>query len=349
MKMPAVRQVKRAFRRLWRSAPPGGMILLYHRIAEVRPDPQLLSVSPRHFSEHLEVLGRHYRPMPLREMVEALRQGKVPPGSVAITFDDGYADNLYQMKPLLERYGVPATVFVALGYAEKGREFWWDELERCLLEAPSLPVRVELTVGGKQHSWDIGDSGSLFEQDDASCWCWNVEMEENPTTRHRAYRSIHSLLKSLSTLERERALDHLRHIAGFEGNPARPGNRPLSLEEVHRLGEGDLVEIGAHTLMHPLLAAIPPKEQRREIEESKRKLEDLLEHPVTSFSYPYGGKGDCTAEAVMAVREAGFHCACSNFPGWVVRRTDPYQLPRFLIRDWDGEEFERRLQEFVYV
>ncbi|HET9531812.1 MAG TPA: polysaccharide deacetylase family protein, partial [Blastocatellia bacterium] len=106
------------------------VILMYHRVAEVRSDPWSLCVTPQHFAEHMEILRRHARPISLRELTGALREGSVPRRSVVVTFDDGYLDNLKNARPLLERYDIPATFFIATGYLGGEREFWWDELER---------------------------------------------------------------------------------------------------------------------------------------------------------------------------------------------------------------------------
>lgn len=108
----------------------GALVLLYHRVADLPSDPWSLAVTPRRFAEHLEVLCAMARPVPLRTAAE----GRAPRRAVAVTFDDGYADNLYAAKPLLEFWGVPATVFVTTGGLDDGRELWWDELERVAPE-----------------------------------------------------------------------------------------------------------------------------------------------------------------------------------------------------------------------
>ncbi len=114
-------------------------------------------------------------------------------------------------------------------------------------------------------------------------------------------------------------------------------------ELVGALARGELIEIGAHTVTHPALSALPLTSQREEILESKARLGKILNRPVDSFSYPYGA---LSAETVGAVREAGFACACSASAGIVGRSTDRFQLPRVHVEDWDGEEFAKQLSRW---
>jgi peptidoglycan/xylan/chitin deacetylase (PgdA/CDA1 family) len=320
-----------------------GLILLYHRVAELPTDPQLLCVTPQHFAEHLEVLGEYYRPMSLQQVAQGLSNASLLNRAVAVTFDDGYADNLYDAKPLLECYDIPATVFVAAGYIRQNREFWWDELERLLLQPGRLPERLSLTVQGKYHEWRLGEAAFYREAGFERHRRWHVEAIDDPTFRHTLYQTLYRLLRPLPAEERQQVLDSLMDWAGMQPT-ARPSHRALTPDEVIRLAGGGLVEVGAHTVTHPVLSALATEEQRSEIYSSKVRLEEMEGRPVTSFSYPYGSQSDYTAETVSIVQETGFTCACSNFGDVVWRGTDPFQLPRFLVRDWDGGEFARRLE-----
>ena len=116
---------------------PKPLILMYHRVAADPIDPWALAVMPSHFAEQVEVLRSTRLPLPLEEFVRRLEADKLPDNAVAVTFDDGYLDNLTNAKPLLSAAGVPATVFIATSYL--GEQFWWDELARLLLarEGPS--------------------------------------------------------------------------------------------------------------------------------------------------------------------------------------------------------------------
>jgi peptidoglycan/xylan/chitin deacetylase (PgdA/CDA1 family) len=114
---------------------PRAAILLYHRVASVSSDPWRLAVPPDLFERQLGVIAARFRPLPLRELVAGLRAGELPNRAVSLTFDDGYRDNLLAAKPLLERHGVPATVFVISGYIDSERDFWWDVLGRVAPQA----------------------------------------------------------------------------------------------------------------------------------------------------------------------------------------------------------------------
>ena len=339
-----------ALRRLSRRRRSGGcaLILAYHRVGERLPsDPHALRVTPSSFSEQLTVLRRRWMPLRLEEIVSALHVGDLPPHAVVVTFDDGYADNLECATPLLERYDVPATVFITTGYLGGRREFWWDELERILLHSASLPATLTLTIGGRTRRWRVGS----LRDGDARPPCaepWNVEMRHAPTARHALYRALHPQLRPLEDTQRQAVLEQLRRWSGIDAG-VRPTHRPLSVEELVRLAAGGRVDIGAHTVTHPVLAALPVAAQQREIQASKEQLEFLLGAPVNSFAYPYGSSQDYAQRTVALVRAAGFASACANIPEPVWQGSDPYQLPRFLVRDWDGEEFSRRLRAWFHA
>lgn len=319
------------------------LILLYHRVVELQSDPQMLSVTPQHFSEHLEFLGKHTRTMRLGDVVQGLRDGNLPQHGAVITFDDGYADNLYNAKPLLETYGIPATVYVTTGVMGQKREFWWDELDRILLSPGLLPKTLRLEVNGSLYQWDLGDAAYYSEKDYHRDRGWHVLEKYDPGPRQSLYQSLSKLLRPLAERERHKILDDLLNWADADSFGRRT-HQVLSPDEVLSLAEGGLVEIGAHTVNHALLVSLPVAAQKAEMTNSKERLEELLGGPVTSFSYPFGRRRDYTVDSVQLVRQAGFKNASSSIPGLVTLGSDLYQLPRFLVNDWGGDEFARRFQ-----
>jgi peptidoglycan/xylan/chitin deacetylase (PgdA/CDA1 family) len=342
MHVPGLARMRATLRRFLPRPRPAGLILLYHRVAAPATDPQLLSVSPRRFAEHMAHLTRHFDVVGLHEL--AGRRTKASNGTrmVAVTFDDGYADNLSEAKPILESRNVPATVFVSTAALESGSEMWWDELERLLLHPSSLPTMLVLDVDGQRLEWDLGGDASYTLDDFSSHRTWNVLRRDDPTQRHRLYRSICRLLKPMTAEARERTLFTLRASAAA-GRDGGSRARMLTQDDLRCLASGSLVDIGAHTVSHPVLAGLPLPGQRREISASKQTLEAVIGKPVSTFAYPYGTRADYTRQTASLVKEEGFALACANYPETVTAPSDAYQLPRFVVRNWTGDEFAARL------
>ena len=318
------------------------MILLYHRVASLDLDPWRLAVSPRHFAEHLEVLRRHRRPVSLADLCARVAGRGSTRALVAVTVDDGYADNVDAALPLLERHDVPATFFVVSGGLGDGREFWWDALERLVLGAGRLPAELTLRIDDTAHRWLLAEDAewSPARRDDHRGWrAWTGEA---PTRRHALYRALHAQLAPLDPVARDDTLDHLHVWAGVDTR-ARPTHRRLDPGEVQRLATPHLADIGAHSVTHARLSSLSADVQATEIDGGRHQLEELTGRPVLDFAYPFGKAGDFTAETVRLVREAGFRSACGNTIGPVTREIPPFALPRIHMDDCDGDELARRL------
>jgi peptidoglycan/xylan/chitin deacetylase (PgdA/CDA1 family) len=318
---------------------------MYHRVTELPNDPHLLVVTPKHFAEHMEMIRRHYMPIRLQQLVEASRDGKVPTRAVVVTFDDGYADNLHEAMPLLERYDIPATMFATAGQVGSQRESWWDELDRLLLQPGKLPAKLRLNVNGNTIDFQLGEASIYTEQDYRRDQDWHIAREDDPGPRQHLFRKLLAAMSVLPGAEREKLLNDLLAWAGADPI-ARPTHRPLTIDELVKLQKCRLMEVGAHTMTHPKLADTPAGQQRTEIHQSKQTLEAILNRPVTSFAFPFGSS---SPETVAIVRNEGFVCACSTRADVVSRRTDCFQLPRLCVRDWDGERFARWLRWWVNV
>ena len=348
MTIPGIERLQQASDWLRRQFVSEPLILLYHRVVDLTSDPQLLSVTPKHFNEHLEILRNQAHPIKLQELNEYRRNRDLPKRTVIVTFDDGYADNLREAKPLLERFDIPVTVFVTTGYTGRQLEFWWDDLERLLLQPGSLPGTIRFNINGKTHEWHLMDDAHYSENSYQRHLSWNVLKKDKPTKRHDLYLALCRLLRSFTEEERRPVLDYLIASSGA-GTQGRSTHQPLSRDEVLRLAKGGLVEIGAHSVTHSVLSVLSPEMQRKEILESKSSLEELLGHPLSSFAYPFGTRSDYTKETVRIVQESGFNCACSNFSNRFWPNNDNYQLPRLLVRNWDGETFQRQLSDFLHA
>ena len=342
--------IRTGLRKFWETAQwvrrrvsGGALILMYHRVAELANDPHLLAVTPNHFAEQMDIIRRDYTSIKLHELVDALHCGNVPDRAVAVTFDDGYADNLHNATPLLKRHGIPATVFVTAGLITREREFWWDELDRLLLQPGILPPKLRLNINGSAFDFQLGEASAYGAQDYRRDRGWHVARPDDPGPRQHLFRKLLALMSPLGGAEREKVVNDLLVWAGA-GPTARSTHRALTIDELVQLQKCDLMEVGAHTMTHPKLGDMPVELQRTEIQQSKQILEAILKDRVTSFAFPFGSN---TSESLALVREEGFDCACSTRPGLVSRRADRFNLPRVVVRDWDGERFGRLLRWWI--
>jgi peptidoglycan/xylan/chitin deacetylase (PgdA/CDA1 family) len=293
------------------------VILLYHRVAVIDSDPWSLCITAERFVEHLEVL-RACVPITLEQVRPSGHYLSKRP-RVAITFDDGYADNLYTAKPLLERYDIPATVFVVTGYVGQDREFWWDELEKIVFGPETLPQRVQ------------------FSSAVATC-----SLDTDELSRSALYMALYRHLQPMPHEERRDVLNQLL-VRSHHSLSVRESHRVMTSEEVCKLAQGGLVEIGSHTVTHPRLVSQSLESQKTELRNSKEWLEDVCGRPVVSFSYPFGGSKHYTRETVGAVSEAGYLRACTTAGHRVAKYDTLLELPRFNGTDMTADDLEKLL------
>ncbi len=292
------------------------LILLYHRVAHDPIDAQLLAVSPENFGAHLKILAQNYRVIPLSMLMEELRQDVFTPDTIALTFDDGYLDNLTNALPLLEKYGIAATIFVASGMVDSQHEFWWDAMERIFFDTHLLPEALDLQGPQGRHTWDL----------------------TTPLDRLKAHDELGGILRAKSVGDITGFMNDL-HAWAAQSLNGRSSHLVVNHDQLVRLAASALIEIGSHTVSHPRLSALPPEEQYQEITHSKRQLEKRLQQKIRFFSYPYGSVDSFTPETIRLVKEAGYAAGIANIQGNVANPVDLYRLPRRLVRNWSGQIF----------
>lgn len=276
--------------------------LIYHRVLAV-PDP-LMHYEPdaRAFAAQMDLVAANFNVLPLGEAAQRLKSGSLPERALCITFDDGYANNLTVAAPILAERGLPATVFVATGYLGGGRMFN-DTVIEAIRQAPD---ELDLKPFGL---------GRLLLHDLAA--------------RRAAVNYLLGQFKYRPADERRRLSEQLAELAAA----ALPCNLMLDEAQVRELQRRG-IEIGAHTVTHPILTRLDPEAARREIVESKRALEEMIGARVTAFAYPNGRPTtDYGPTHVSLAAEAGFSVAVSTAWGAATRASDVFQLPR--IAPWD--------------
>jgi peptidoglycan/xylan/chitin deacetylase (PgdA/CDA1 family) len=323
------RRLVRAGRRA-RVFPLRPAVLMYHRIALEPVDPWGLAVSPMRFDEQVQWLSKHRTILPLAEFARLQREARLPARAVAITFDDGYACNVKTAAPILEAHEAPATFFVTLGPVTTGQEFWWDELQRIVLD--SSVERIQLTMGPESLLIELGERSSS-----STGWPpWSPASGR----RQQAYMRLWHAVRALEPSAQAAALTELRAQAGIPLAP-RESHRPMTLEELWALTGSDVVDLGCHTTTHPSLPIQPPSVQRAEIADGREACAKIIGQLPATFAYPFG---DYDSSVVDLVRYAGFEAACTTDQRGVTRNCDVLALPRLQVMDWSANELARQLR-----
>jgi len=319
---------------------------MYHRVSDIKSDPWALAIKPQHFAEHMDIISQYANPVSLQHLRKDLQRKKPLKRAVVVTFDDGYLDNLINAKPILERYSIPATIFITTSYIDQRHGFWWDELSRLLMQTENLPGLLELNIRGKTYNWKTEDleysSNSNFG---FSCFQRiKSKLQKDLSWNNSLYYKIYNQLRFLHAHERDQILKELGIWANAESS-SQDNQISLSSNDLIALEKGGLIEIGAHTVSHPHLPKIPLNMQRDEINDSKVYLENIIGHKVNSFAYPFGSYNKDT---IILVKEAGFNCACSCISEKVKRHNNLNLLPRVAVEDYDGEKFNRWMSRIAW-
>lgn len=299
---------------------PGGAfsrlsILIYHRVL---PRPDLLfptEVDAAIFDRQMAEVAGCFRTMSLMDAVQGLRQGNLPSRAACITFDDGYADNAEVALPILQKYGIPATFFIASGFLDGG-QMWNDTVIELVRRQPGSLLDLSAMGLGK------------FAIDTIS-------------QRQKAIASLIGALKYLPIQSRQLQVDEM--CARMELMPSK--DCMMTSDQVRTLHNAGM-EIGGHTVSHPILARMNATLARAEIANGKAALEDIIRAPVRLFAYPNGKPGhDYLPEHIKIIRDLGFQAAVSTAWGAARSDSDLYQLPRFTPWDRGQTRFMLRMAQ----
>jgi peptidoglycan/xylan/chitin deacetylase (PgdA/CDA1 family) len=301
-------------------------VLLYHRVTNLELDPQLLAVSPQNFYEQVDFIKRNYHLLSIDEFDYIIeKRKKFPKHSFILTFDDGYADNLYEALPILECLNTQALFFIATATLGTKQEFWWDDLERIFLEYhQDFPTKIKLSIVGKSYDFLTNSYENI----------------------HKSYRQLHRIIKPLSIQDRTEAFAQILLQANLE-KQGRISHRPLTWEELKKLASSSSVAIGCHTHNHVQLSAHSQDEQYQEISTSKQLLEQYLQKKIVHFSYPFGTRSDYGKETMQICKNLNLQYAYANYPEKVKIYSDVFQIPRFLVRNWGTQAFANYLSKLI--
>ena len=297
---------------------PGGRrgtlsVLFFHRVYPQVDDMAPGDPTTASFDAKMGWLQSQFNIIPLAEGVRRLREGTLPPAAAAISFDDGYRDNLTLAAPILQRRGIPATFFVATAFLDGGIMF--------------NDVVIECMRRTKRHQAQLPNLGlpPLPLGD------WNA--------RRHAARTVLRALKYLPAGDRAAQVAALPAALGVE----LPKDLMLSSSELQALASLPGVDVGGHTHSHPILCSLADDDAQREIAQGRDLLQALTGQAVPLFAYPNGRWGqDFDARHCRMVQACGFEAGFSTEPAVANVHADRWALPRFT--PWDQSEFRYRLR-----
>lgn len=298
-------------------------VLLYHRVTRLENDPQLLAVSPENFDAQISFLKNKYTLITVDEFQYHLEhKKKFPENAVLITFDDGYADNCLEALPILEKHKVQALFYISTGTLNMDQEFWWDAMERIILLSATQPSIDSFELNGTVYS--------LKDLD--------------PERRFGLYESLLPKLRRMTSEKRDEKIAMLASL--FKSEQGRGTHRAMTFDEFKKMQRSKSAVIGAHTHLHPSLGALTYDEQFKEISTSKKIIEEVTGEKVIHFSYPFGTHQDYNSDTIKIVKRLGFKMTAANYPAISHKHSDIFRFPRFLVRNWNADEFEKNMKEF---
>lgn len=263
-----------------------GHILMFHRVLPDRQEPRIhnhlsLEITP----EHLETLVHFLRKKGLEfismdEVYERLVQGKFDQRFVALTFDDGYRDNLEQAHPILSKHKVPFTIYVTTNFPDRQAILWWYLLEDYLLSRD----RVAFQLRGASYDFPT----------------------QTQAEKERAFSQIRTLINA--SFKKEEQLEQLRDIfGGYEARwPEYIGRMTLTWDEIRQLSRDTWASIGAHTVHHYPLTRLNAADLEAEIRDSKVRLEAETGEEIDHFAYPFGKISEASQREFDMVSHCGF-------------------------------------------
>lgn len=289
-------------------------VLCYHRLTQLRYTgrgfhPNIyLCVHDQNFDDQIRLLVSRYTVQPLGKIVGEIAEPRRGKHKVAITFDDGYRDNLELALPILEKYDAPATIFIAPGLIDRSATLWWEELAFIVSHSRAL-----------EFEWD----GSKYE----------FKLTDD-NARQVAYPELNRLCKRLSANQQARLLAILRPQCPVSFSY---DDLLLTWDEIKKLAQHPLITLGCHTIRHPILSNETESEALSEMSESRQQLSEKIGLGVDLFAYPVGGADEATVREFALAERVGFKASFTTRTGHLFNRHEDHMqcLPRITLDYFD--------------
>ncbi len=257
------------------------------------------------FEQHVSWLASNYNCVSLTALLEQQASGNIAPRTVCVTFDDGFRNNCTVALPILKKYRVPATVFVAVGYVGRDQLIWADQLAGIIaVQCGKSAVRFN----GESYSVRIPDECAKTYRSLAS-----------------AFKKLHPYLieTELLRLVSENNVD----TSALQKAPWFDEFRIADWQHLREMRSSELVEIGSHTINHTIVSRLTRDEARLEISECKKILTANID-ASPYFAYPNGGDGDFSNEHRELAIGAGYRAVVTAIAGTFTKHSDPFNIYR---------------------
>lgn len=287
-------------------------VFIFHRVLAETDTLMAGEPSAEEFDWMVRFIAETYTVLTFGDAVSHLQSGTLPPGCACITFDDGYRNNATLALPILKKYRIPATFFIATAYLDR-RRMWNDNVIEAVRHMPD----------GEFDRTPYGLAPCLLD---------------SVVTRAECISQLLGALKYLPHDRRSELAHSLINTVGV----GESYDTMMSPDEVRTL-RGAGMEIGAHTHTHPILSGLPDNVAEAELARSKEELQAILGETVTSFAYPNGNTNrDLGPQHAAMAKKLGFHAAATTDWGIATMRTDPFLIPRFTPWDRTPHRFALR-------
>jgi peptidoglycan/xylan/chitin deacetylase (PgdA/CDA1 family) len=274
------------------------------------------------FARQMEYLAQNCNVCTLETAVEGIKRGNLPENAVVVTFDDGYQDNFVNAYPILKKYSIPATIFLATEAIGTNQLLWHD--------------RVFSAFRATQKSFldGVGEERGGYPL---------RTLDEKLVAQGK-------VLRFLWSMDHKQRLSWVERLLQKLGVAEEVGSSRLMLtwDEVKTMQRNG-ISFGSHTISHPILSRMPAATAKEEIYASKRAIEDILGSPATAFAYPVGRREDFNQSIKMMVKDAGYLCALTTIFGTNDMRQDLYELKRGNPWEADIPSFAVKLSWYKFT
>jgi len=281
-------------------------ILCYHRIG-TGGIPLFSDFPPEIFEAEMRFLRSRYKVVSLDGLCEEMEKPTRNEHAVAVTFDDGYRHLYTYALATLQKYQIPATIFLPVASIETGQVPWYD---RIFLTLKVFPKDVLEIVLARPRRFRL-------------------------TTRLVRLNVATEIIQYLRTLP-----DALRkvHCENLEKQVKLPSedlrDRMLTWDQIRAMRSAGIT-FGSHTMTHPVVSQLTGEQLESELCESKRLLEQRIAGPAPHFAYPFGKPADCGKAAAPVLARSGYRSAATTIEGTNAPGDSLYELRRIQV---GGEE-----------